>query len=160
MFGSGSQEVFLPLPKVPDWPVVTSIFLLALVEDRNGVCFLPALRSLPESPWPFKDSWGWSHDSGQLLQNSWVHPMSGDLPWGPMDFRMSSLHQCSLTCSVPSRVSLACLDFPPGLRAWRSRKRILAVKTEAKMAPGTLVLYHQVLFAVICYRPWSVCVCV
>jgi len=78
MFGNDLQDYLLHhFPRDQsgaDQPVVLWI-LLALPEDTSDNSFLPVLRNLPQSPWPFKDYQQWPcNDIGQLPQHSWVHP--------------------------------------------------------------------------------------
>lgn len=54
-----------------DWSVISWIFLLALFEDWNDICFPPVLKHLYWFPWSFKSDGKWhsniiSHLSQQL----------------------------------------------------------------------------------------------
>lgn len=56
--------------------LVPWILLLAFLEGRIGICFLPNPKNLPWSPQTFKDNWKKPHsDISQLPQHFLVYPI-------------------------------------------------------------------------------------
>lgn len=57
-----------------DWPVVTWILLLTLLEDVCDVRLFPVTGNLPQLPWPFEDDREQlCNDIAQPLQHPWMH---------------------------------------------------------------------------------------
>lgn len=53
---NGFQDSHLPRDQGEfDYPLVPWVLLLALPEDRSGVCFFPVFRHLSQLPWLTKD---------------------------------------------------------------------------------------------------------
>lgn len=80
-FGNDFQDYWLhDLPRhqgETDWLLVPQSLLPCLLGGRCDICFLPVLRNIASSSWPFKGNQEWlCNDITQLPQHSRVHPIS------------------------------------------------------------------------------------
>lgn len=126
--------LFAPSPFLSrDWgeadePVVLQMLLLALLEHRSNVFFLPVLMNLLQCPSPFKGIECGLSDIGQLLKHPWVQPLNSH-----------GIVQVQAKCS-PSLIQLCRVkssflqSFPVALGTSNSQRRVLPAKAETKAA--------------------------
>lgn len=75
MFGNGFQDYLLHPEMSRDWgeagqPVVPQFLLLAFLQGRSVIGFLPAPRNFSQLPWLFTDHWNWPGQSSYCITNS------------------------------------------------------------------------------------------